>query len=288
MMVRQAKRFSGSTDALRSDDGNTARNLGANKDNDQRRFAGARVVVIGGGRGIGRQIALAFAAEGATVAVASRTADQVASTAAALSGLGGAVLGIPCDVREATQIDELRDEVVDTFGGVDVLVNAAGVFAMGPTTEFNEETAREIMDINIMGTFLSCRSFGSVMLPQGHGKVINFGSLLSFTGFPQRAVYAASKGAVLQFTRSLAIEWAPHGLQVNAVAPGMIEIETPHPAISAGQLNGEQIVERIPAGRRGLPQDIVGPVLFLASRDADYMCGQTLVVDGGWLSYGYL
>ncbi|MER6433774.1 SDR family oxidoreductase [Streptomyces sp900105245] len=249
------------------------------------RFFGKRVLVVGGGRGIGRHLARAFASEGAQVAVASRTAAQVLDTADSLAGKG---VGIPCDVRRAADVEMLRDRVVAAFGGLDILVNAAGVFAFGPTTSFDEAAARDIIETNVMGTYASCRAFGPLMLSQGHGKIVNFASLLSFTSFPQRAAYGASKAAVRQLTQSLAVEWAPHGVQVNAVAPGMIEIETPHPAIAAGQLHGDQIARRVPAGRRGRPDDVVGPVLFLASPDADYVCGQTLVVDGGWLSYGYL
>ncbi|MFD8796314.1 SDR family NAD(P)-dependent oxidoreductase, partial [Streptomyces vinaceus] len=169
-------------------------------------------------------------------------------------------------------------------GGVDVLVNAAGLFDLGPTTGFSVDAARGLLDTNVIGTFLTCKVFGGRLLEQGHGKVVNFCSLLSYTAFPERAMYAASKGGVLQLTRSLGVEWAARGVNVNAVAPGMIRIETPHPAALAE----DAIVGRIPARRRGRPQDIVGPVLFLASPEADYINGQTLVVDGGWLSYGYL
>lgn len=243
-----------------------------------------RVVVTGGGRGIGRAVALGFAERGARVALMARTADQVQSVAAEIEALGADALALPADVGDEEQVQWCAEQVTAAFGGVDVLVNAAGLFDLGPTTEFSVHDARALLDTNVIGTFLTCKVFGRQLLEQGHGKVVNFCSLLSYTAFPERALYAASKGGVLQLTRSLGVEWAARGVNVNAVAPGMIRIETPHPAALAE----DAIVGRIPARRRGRPQDIVGPVLFLASPEADYINGQTLVVDGGWLSYGYL
>lgn len=243
-----------------------------------------RVVVTGGGRGIGRAVALGFAAEGASVAVLARTGSQVESVAGEIEELGSRSMALAVDVADEAALCEAAERVVEGFGGVDVLVNAAGVFDLGPTTGFPAESARALLETNVMGTFLACKIFGRHLLDQGHGKIVNFCSLLSYTAFPERALYAASKGGVLQLTRSLGVEWAARNVNVNAVAPGMIRIETPHPAA----LDEDAIVGRIPSGRRGRPADIVGPVLFLASPAADYMNGQTLVVDGGWLSYGYL
>ena len=243
-----------------------------------------RVVVTGGGRGIGRAVALGFAARGARVAVLARTESQVKSVAGEIEELGTESVAVAVDVADEAAMGEAAEQVVGRFGGLDVLVNAAGVFDLGPTTGFPVDSARTLLDTNVVGTFLACKIFGRHLLEQGHGKVVNFCSLLSYTAFPERALYAASKGGVLQLTRSLGVEWAPHNVNVNAVAPGMIRIETPHPAA----LDEDAIVGRIPSRRRGRPADIVGPVLFLASPEADYINGQTLVVDGGWLSYGYL
>lgn len=243
-----------------------------------------RVVVTGGGRGIGRAVALGFAAHGARVAVLARTGSQVESVAGEIEELGAESVAVAVDVADEAALGEAAERVVQRFGGVDVLVNAAGVFNLGPTAGFPAESARTLLETNVMGTFLACKIFGRHLLEQGHGKVVNFCSLLSYTAFPERALYAASKGGVLQLTRSLGVEWAARNVNVNAVAPGMIRIETPHPAALAE----DAIVGRIPSGRRGRPADIVGPVLFLASPAADYINGQTVVVDGGWLSYGYL
>ncbi|GGP76068.1 SDR family NAD(P)-dependent oxidoreductase [Saccharothrix coeruleofusca] len=248
------------------------------------RFAGRRVVVTGGGRGIGRAVALAFAAEGADVAVLARTKEQVDAVAAEMAPLGGRYVAVSCDVGDAEQVAAADRQVTEAFGGVDVLVNAAGVFTMGPSADFPADQVNELLTTNVAGTLRCCQVFGRHMLAAGAGKIVNFGSLLSFTAFPERAAYAASKAGVVQLTRVLGVEWAAAGVNVNGVAPGMIRIETPHPAALAE----DDIVARIPAGRRGAPADITGPVLFLASADADYVNGQTIVVDGGWLSYGYL
>ncbi|MER7411110.1 MULTISPECIES: SDR family NAD(P)-dependent oxidoreductase [Streptomyces] len=248
------------------------------------RFDGKRVLVTGGGRGIGRQVALGFAAEGADVAVLARTAEQVESVAAELAEGGTKALPVVCDVADAGQVTEAERKVTGEFGDVDVLVNAAGLFSMGPSAAYDTEQARALLDTNVLGTLRCCQVFGRRMLARQHGKIVNFGSLLSFTAFPERAAYAASKAGVLQLTRVLGVEWAPSGVNVNAVAPGMIRIETPHPAA----LDEDALTRRIPAGRRGRPRDLTGPVRFLASEEADYINGQTLVVDGGWLSYGYL
>lgn len=248
------------------------------------RFAGRRVLVTGGGRGIGRAVALGFAAQGAAVAVAARTTEQVDTVAAEVEAFGVQALSLTCDVSDEHQVARTVEAVVDVLGGIDVLINAAGSFDLGPTRDFPSGRARALLETNIVGTYLCCREAGGRMLDAGGGRIVNFASLLSFTAFPERALYAASKGGVLQLTRSLGVEWAARGVNVNAVAPGMVKIETPHPA----DLDEDEIISRIPARRRGSPADLVGPVLFLASEDAAYIFGQTIVVDGGWLSYGYL
>jgi NAD(P)-dependent dehydrogenase (short-subunit alcohol dehydrogenase family) len=248
------------------------------------RFDGCRVVVTGGGRGIGRAVVRGFAAEGARVAVMSRTTGEVADAVDEMRALGADAIAVPGDVSASRDVRAAADAVRSAWGGTDILINAAGIFDLGPTEDFDIARLRRLLDINVVGTFQCCQEFGAMMLAQGHGKIVNFGSLLSLTAFPERAGYAASKAGVLQLTRAIGVEWAARGVNVNAVAPGMIRIETPHPAA----LDEDALVRRIPAGRRGRPADVVGPVLFLASREADYVHAQTLVVDGGWLSYGYL
>lgn len=253
------------------------------------RFAGQTVFITGGGRGIGRACALAFAQEGAHLTLASRTPEQLHQVSKEIAELGGApVQCVPLDVSRAEQVRAGVREIFDVSGPIDVLVNCAGLFAMGASENTADTEAAMLLNTNALGTLLVCQEVGRGMLARGRGRIVNFASLLSFTAFPQRAAYAASKGAVLQLTRVLGIEWASRGVTVNAVAPGMIRIETVHPAVAAGDLSEAEILRRIPMGRRGRPEDVTGSVLFLASAEAEYITGQTLVVDGGWLSYGYL
>jgi len=255
---------------------------------DHGRFAGRTVFVTGGGRGLGKATALAFGREGASVAVMSRTRDEIDAVAAGIREGGTKAIAIEGDVREPADVERAMSVFCNELGVPDVVVNCAGTFQMGPSESFSSRDFRSILETNVIGTFAMCQAAAAVMLPVARGKIVNFASLLSFTAFPQRAAYAASKGAVLQLTRTLGVEWASRGICVNAVAPGMIRIETPHPAIEARSLRREQIDARVPMGRSGAPDDVVGAVLFLASSAADYICGQTIVVDGGWLSYGYV
>jgi NAD(P)-dependent dehydrogenase (short-subunit alcohol dehydrogenase family) len=255
---------------------------------DRPRFIGKAALVTGGGRGLGAAIATALAAEGARVGVFARSGEQVEAVAQAIQTAGGTGLAVAGDVRKEVDIHRCIRLLVDHFGPIDILVNCAGVFRMSPSIDADLNELRELLETNLIGTFAMCQAVGQSMLARGSGKIVNFASLLSFIAFPERASYAASKGGVLQLTRVLGVEWASRGVNVNAIAPGMVRIETPHPAIESGVLTEEQITRRIPAARRGKPTDIVGPTLFLLSSDADYIFGQTLVVDGGWLSYGYL
>lgn len=256
--------------------------------NDRGRFDGQVALVTGGGRGIGRAIALALVAEGAAVAVFSRTTQQLESVVREIEQGGGRAIQVAGDVREVTAVEQAVEQTCATFGCVDVLINCAGVFHLGPSEVGSLEDWQTIIDTNLTGTYLFCQAVGRHMLAAGRGKIVNFGSLLSFVAFPERAAYAASKGGVLQLTRVLGVEWIKRGVNVNAVCPGMIKVETPHQLIARRELREEQFKARIPAGRVGAPRDVVGPTLFLASSDADYVAGQTVVVDGGWLAYGYL
>jgi NAD(P)-dependent dehydrogenase (short-subunit alcohol dehydrogenase family) len=253
------------------------------------RFIGMSALVTGGGRGLGKAVALALAARGCAVTVFARTAAEVEGVGEELkatSGFGQAVVG---DITRQGDVEEAVERAAAARDGrLDILINAAGGFVTSPSLQGDVTAMRDMLEKNLIGAYAACAAAGRRMKPFGEGRIVNFGSLLSFTAFPERAAYAASKAGLLQMTRVLGVEWAPFGIAVNCIVPGMIQIETPHPLMTNGSMREDQLLRRIPAGRRGRPQDIVGPVLFLASRDAAYMAGQSVVVDGGWLSYGYL
>lgn len=253
-----------------------------------RRFEGRTVLVTGGGRGIGRAIALGFAAEGGRVHVLGRTEADLDETSNRAHSAGDIVEPHVVDVRNEADVGECVDSIIKADEGIDVLVNSAGVLVIEPSATAATTRLRDVLETNLVGTFVTCTAVGRSMLERGHGRIVNIASLLSFTAFPQRAAYAASKGGVLQLTRVLALEWAPHGVNVNALVPGMIQGEAVHPAVADGLLSTDQILSRIPAARHGTPADVVGPALFLASEDAAYVTGHALVVDGGWLVNGYV
>lgn len=252
------------------------------------RLVGRTAIVTGAGRGIGRGIALGYAKEGARVALVSRNQTELEEVANEIRNAGGDALVTPADVRDSDAVNRVVDTVVSTWGTVDALVNSAGIPMVSPTTELSDERWQQALDININGTFFFCRAVGAVMLQQGRsGTIINIGSLHSFQGIPMRAAYAASKGAVLQLTRSLATEWAPHGIRVNCISPGWIRTPLQDELVKQGKLDRAPIIARTPIKRVGEVSDIVGPAIFLASDESAFIVGEQLIVDGGWGVYGF-
>jgi NAD(P)-dependent dehydrogenase (short-subunit alcohol dehydrogenase family) len=253
-----------------------------------KRLAGRVALVTGAGRGIGRGIALGYASEGADLVLVSRTAAELEEVAAEARQHGVAAIISAGDVRAATAAQAAVDAAVAQWGRVDVLVNAAGIPMVSPTAELPLERWQQAIDINLTGTFLFCQAAGRVMIAQERGAIINIGSIHSFQGIPMRAAYAASKGGVLQFTRSLAVEWAPLGVRVNMIAPGWIRTPLQDELVAQGKLDRTPIIARTPARRIGEVSDVVGPAVFLASDEAAFIVGEMLVVDGGWGVYGFL
>ena len=251
------------------------------------RLAGRIAIVTGAGRGIGRGIALGYAREGAKVALVSRNAEELQALAAEIRASGGDALVAPADVRDSAAVNAVVEQVVAQWGGVDALVNAAGIPMAVPTTELSDEKWQMTLDININGTFFFCRAVAPHMIAKGHGTIINIGSLHSFLGIPMRAAYAASKGGVLQLTRSLATEWAPHGVRVNCISPGWIRTPLQDEMVRQGRLDRTPIVARTPIRRIGEVSDIVGPAIFLASDESAFIVGEQLIIDGGWGIYGF-
>ncbi|MFN7250541.1 MAG: 2-dehydro-3-deoxy-D-gluconate 5-dehydrogenase KduD [Anaerobacillus sp.] len=243
-------------------------------------LSGKVAVVTGGTRGLGKDMALGLANAGADVVIIGRTVDpQVVKE---IENEGVRALGISFDLLDFDQYDALIDQIVNKMGQIDILLNNAGVQKRHPSVDFPKDDWDFVMDVNANAVFFMCQKVGKLMLEKGYGKIINIASLLSFQGGLTVPAYAASKGAVMQFTKSLSNEWAKYGINVNCIAPGYMTTEM-NTAIIADEKRNTQILERIPAGRWGKPEDMKGAAIFLASSASDYVNGFTMAVDGGWL-----
>lgn len=246
---------------------------------------GKAAVVVGGTSGIGRAIAVGLAEAGADVVATSRRVDQVRETEALIQAVGRRSLAVTSDVGDRVSLERVLTETVAKLGNVDILVNCAGKTKRGPTLDFDEATWQDILDTNLTGTLRCCQVFGRHMIQQGHGRIINIASLSSFVALYEVAAYAASKAAVASLTKSLAVEWARHGVCVNAIAPGVFRT-----ALNSELLDntgrGKEFLMRTPMGRFGLVEELVGAAIYLASDAASYVTGEILVVDGGFLASG--
>jgi NAD(P)-dependent dehydrogenase (short-subunit alcohol dehydrogenase family) len=242
-------------------------------------------VVIGGTSGIGRAIAHGLAEAGADVVCTSRRLEQVEVAAAEIEGFGRKTLRLASDVDDRASMQTLLEACISEFGRVDILVNSAGRTKRAPTIDFSDEDWNAIIDTNLTGTLRSCQIFGRHMLEQKYGRIINIASLSTFVSLFEVAAYSASKAAVASLTKSLAIEWAKHGVNVNAIAPGVFKTalntklleETPR---------GHEFLTRTPMGRFGQVEELAGAAVFLASEAASFVTGEVLVVDGGFLASG--
>ncbi len=247
------------------------------------RLDGKVAVVVGGSKGLGMAMALALAAAGADVCIASRGPDGLTETAAAVEQLGRRGVWFAFDATNEVQVQALVQFVHDTFGRIDILVNSQGIVALQPIAEFDTLTWEQVMDVNVKSVFLCCKHVGRVMLAQGHGKIINISSVRGFQGRAQDPAYATSKGAINQLTHSLAIEWGPRGIQVNAIAPVFTRTTMSAPFLDDPQKR-DWVLSRIPMQRVGELDDLFGPVVFLASEASNFVNGHVLAVDGGWLA----
>jgi NAD(P)-dependent dehydrogenase (short-subunit alcohol dehydrogenase family) len=245
-------------------------------------------IVTGGGRGIGKAVALAYAREGADVAVVARTSQEIARTASEIEDLGRKGLAIQADVCDPGDVNQMVGVVLETFGKVDILFNAAGVRAVAPSEELPYEDWKKVIEVNLTGSFLCSQRVAEPMKKTGYGKIIMVGSMQAHSGAPFRAAYIASKTGLVGLTRGLGVEWARYGINVNILSPGYFETDIILHQIEIGQLDLEAIERRTPMGRIGKMKDLTGPAVFLASSESDFMCGQALIVDGGWMAYGFL
>lgn len=255
-----------------------------------KRLDGKVALVTGGARGIGRAICEAYIAEGAKVAVADRLAPEAEQTAAAL---GENAMAVAMDVTDLDQIAAGVKAVESAWGGIDVLVNNAGIFNMASIDKITPEDYRKQYDVNVGGTIFTIQAVVPGMKARRRGAIINFSSQAGRRGEPNIAIYCSTKAAVISVTQSMALEFAPFGIRVNAIAPGVIDtpmwdIVDSQFAIYEHKKPGQkkrEVGEAVPLGRMGTPEDIVGPCVFLASEDAKYVTAQTLNVDGGnWMS----
>jgi 2-deoxy-D-gluconate 3-dehydrogenase len=242
---------------------------------------GKVAVVTGAGRGLGQAAAWALAEAGADVALLARSAGELERVAQEIEETHGRkALAVGVDVGNEEAVEEAASLVVATFGRVDVLVNNAGVAHVSPLLELALKDLRRVLDVNVVGAFLCARAFGAHMVAQRKGTVINVASIAGLGGEPDLTAYCASKGAVIAFTKSLAVEWARHNVTVNAVAPGYFRTDMNKKALDDPKI-GPKIVQPIPLRRVGQPEELGPLITYLASDAAAFMTGSVLVIDGG-------
>ncbi len=243
-------------------------------------LAGRVALVTGASRGLGRAVALALGAAGAAVACAARSLDQVEATAAALAAAGGRGLPLRLDVTRSDEVVRAVAAAERALGPVDVLVNNAGITLEQKTEEVTDEAWERILATNLTSMFRCARAVAPGMIRLGRGKIINVGSMYGALGVPRYAAYCASKAAVEGLTRSLAAEWARHGIQVNCLAPGYMDTDIPRAAL-ADEKTRALFLSKVPARRIGAPAEAGALAVYLASPASDFMTGQTVRLDGG-------
>lgn len=243
-------------------------------------LAGRTAIVTGAGRGIGRSLALALARAGADVVLAARSADQLEVVAREVEALGCRALVVPTDITDSDAVKRLVARTLEDLGGLDILVNNSGTIDSTPLLDQDPEEWDRVFDTNVRGTYLATREAGRHLVAQGSGKVVNVASNFAFKGVPGHAAYCASKAAVVSFTRTMAVEWARHGVQVNALAPGYFATDL-NASLRADEKAQSAVLRAIPARRMGEPDELAAWAVLMAGPASDFMTGETVVVDGG-------
>jgi NAD(P)-dependent dehydrogenase (short-subunit alcohol dehydrogenase family) len=242
-------------------------------------------VVVGGTSGIGRAIAHGLAEAGADVVPTSRRTEQVEAAAREIEERGARSLRVTSDVSDRASLERVLEETVKAFDHVDILVNSAGRTKRAPTLDFTEEDWNAILETNLTGTLRACQVFGRHMLEREYGRIINIASLSTFVALYEVAAYSASKAAVASLTKSLAIEWSPRGVNVNAIAPGVFRTPLNEKLLDETD-RGREFLTRTPMKRFGKVEELAGAAVFLASDAASFVTGEILTVDGGFLASG--
>lgn len=247
------------------------------------KLEGKTALITGGSRGIGRAISLGMAREGADIALnyvsCKRAADEVVEK---IIKLGQRAIAIQADISRVDEVNKMVERVFDEFGRIDILVNNAGICILGSFLETHEEDWDKVIDTNLKGVFFCTQAVAKKMIEQQNGKIINMSSINGIVAEPEQCSYNASKGGVNMITKSLAIELAPYNISVNGLGPGFILTDASEEDIADPKVRDEYL-RNIPLSRFGLPEDVVGAAIFLASEDSNYFTGQTLYMDGGMM-----
>ena len=247
---------------------------------DAFRLDGRVAIVTGASRGLGRSIALALAEAGADVAVAARSEKELAETASAIEGRGRRAVAVRTDVTVYAQVETLMERTVATLGRLDIVVNNSGIAAVMPLADMPPEDFRRSLEVNLVGVFNGCRAAAARLIAQKSGKIVNLASMLGAAGLAGYTAYSASKGGVIALTRALAVEWARHNIQVNAMAPGWFVTDMNSQAFDDPRIR-ERLLRDVPARRTGKLEEVGPLAVYLASSASDYMTGQTVFLDGG-------
>lgn len=250
---------------------------------DKFSLEGKTGIVTGASRGLGRGIATALAQAGADLVIVSRTKSVLEKTAKEIREFGYRVIPVVADVSKKEDVQAMVDRAMEEFGEIGFLFNNAGIIRRCPSENYSEEDWDDVINVNLKAVFLCSQMVGRIMIKQGGGKIINTSSLIAVGGGKTIPAYAASKGGVAQLTKALANDWAKYNIKVNAIGPGYFITDQTEP-LRKDKNRYKELSDRIPLGRWGNPEDLGGVAVFLASEASDYITGQTIFVDGGWLS----